>query len=257
MGADYVATQDTPFPSGAMLAGMAALSGMAFLCMFELVILALTTLPRRAGLYSWSMLVAITGALLFNIGVLLYCFVLNERLAWLSGAMFGIGYLFYVPAEFLVLYSRLHLLGATPRTLKLVITVIILEVFLFTVPIAILSIGAVVAHSDQLNVVYSIWQRIEVWMYAGTEIFISSVYIVQVTRMWKADGQWKMKSRLMSLVYIYFFIILLDVANIGIEFSGNTGLQGVFVVSQPIYSIPKYFTSTKHPPLRVSSMLLS
>jgi hypothetical protein len=257
MGTDYVATQDTPFPSGGMLAGMAALNGMAFLCIFELVVTALTTLPRRAGLYSWSMLVAIIGALLFNLGVLLYCFVLNGRLVGLSAGMFGIGYLLYIPAEFLVLYSRLHLLGASPRTLKIVIMVIVLEVLFVTVPIAILSTGAVVASSHKLNLVYSIWQRVEVWMYAGTEIFISSVYIVQVRRMWKADGHLKMKSRLMSLVYIYIFIILLDLANIGIEFSGNTGLQGVFVVSQPTYSTFQSCTSTKHTPFRDSSMPLS
>jgi hypothetical protein len=257
MGNAYVATQETPFPDGAMLVGMAALTGMSFLCIFELVVLALTTLRRRSGLYFWSIIVAIIGALLFNLGVLLYCYALNNRLAWLSGGMFGIGYLLYVPAEFLVLYSRLHLLGASPRTLKLVIIVIVVEVLLITTPIAILSTGAVVAHSAKLNSVFSIWQRIEVWMYASTEIFLSSVYIVQVRRMWKADGHWKMKSRLMSLVYIYFFIILLDISNIGIEFSGNTGLQGVFVVSQPTYSTPQYFTSTKHPLYRDLSMHLS
>jgi hypothetical protein len=257
MGTAYVATQDTPLPDGAMLAAMAALNGMAFLCIFELVVLALTTLRRKTDLYFWSMIIAITGALLFNLGVLLYCFALNNRLVWLSGGMFGIGYLLHVPAELLVLYSRLHLLGASPRTLKLVIMVIVLEVLLMTAPIAILSTGAVVVSSNQLNLVYSVWQRIEVWAYAGTEIFLSSVYIVQVRRMWKADGQWKMKSRLMSLVYIYFFIILLDVSNIGIEFSGYTGLQGVFVVSQPTDSTSQYFTTTKHSSFRGSSMLLS
>jgi len=76
------------------------------MCQFLAVVMVFITFKRFTGLYFWSICAATVSVVLYTIAVVLYNLVLGHRQLWLTSVMLTIGYLAFVPSEFLVIYSR-------------------------------------------------------------------------------------------------------------------------------------------------------
>jgi hypothetical protein len=225
----YNVSQTNALPTGRMLTAIGAFSGMAMLCLFDLTIL-ISTKFRRRSLYFWSMVAATFGAFLFNLGLMLFFFVFGISQPWVVAILTGFGYLIFVPAQFLVLYSRLYVLSVSERIKRFVLVLGITEVLLVALPLDIIATAALVVNSQLLSNIYSYMQRIEVCVYSATMITISAIYLYQVSRTWPTRSEPKTRRALKQLISGAIFIIFLDISNVAMEFSKNSGLQNGWIV---------------------------
>src|ERR1700753_893237 len=126
MGSEFILAPNIPLPEGTGILVIGALTGMCFLCIFQTLIPILTTFRNRKTLYFKSILVSLFGTLLYCIGNALFFFVYGYRkpIAYICTA--GLGYLIAVPAELLLLYSRLYILSFSRRSLHIILTIIII-----------------------------------------------------------------------------------------------------------------------------------
>jgi hypothetical protein len=205
MGSDnYGVPVDAVLPSGRTYVIIGAFNAMGFLCTFELIPIIWTTFKSRSGLYSWGIVVATLGSFLFNLGATIYFFNLSNGTPLLLGltiAIGALGYLLYIPAEFTILYSRLHLLAGSKRTLRLVIILSVAQYTLVTIPNAVLSIGASTISSKSFAIGYSYIQRIEIVVYMAMEIIFSIIYIQHTLQIWSSGSMPKAQKTLNS-VYV-------------------------------------------------------
>jgi hypothetical protein len=233
---NYGVTVDTVLPSGRTYVIIGAFVAMGFLCTFELIPIIWTTFKRRSGLYFWGIVVATVGSFLFNLGTTIYIFNLSNGTPLMLGlttAVSTLGYLIYIPAEFAILYSRLHLLAASQRTLFWVIILAMTEYTLVTIPNAILSIGASTTSSKSFSVSYGYFQRIEIVVYMATEIIFSIIYIRHTLQMWATGSKPKAKKILKLCLCANAIVILLDIVTVVFEFTGHPYYLVCVLVCRP------------------------
>jgi hypothetical protein len=156
--------------------------------------------------------------------------VLKYQTPWISAIFIAFGYIIHIPAEFAVLYSRLHLIGASRRTLHLILAGMVVEVSLITFPSCILVTGALATAAPKFVMAFFYFQRLEVCVYAAFEIVVSGVYIYHVRLMWDMDGIEARKSVLKRLLYMSILIIFLDLSNITVEFAGKNAVRSSLLV---------------------------
>jgi hypothetical protein len=220
---DYGVTADTVLP-GTTYVVVGAFVAMGFLCTFELIPIIWTSFKRRNGLYFWAIVVATLGSFLFNLGTTIYIYNLSNGTKAILGvttAINTLGYLIYIPAEFTVLYSRLHILAASQKTLRFVGILAAAEYALFTIPNAVLSIGASTISTPAFDISYSYFQRIEIVGYTITEIIFSIVYIRHTLRMWGTGAEPKVKKILKWCLCANILVILLDIVTVVFEYTGK------------------------------------
>jgi hypothetical protein len=234
MSDSYAITGSSPLPTGARLIAVGCFTGMAVLCLFELLILIPKRFQRRSGQYFWSLVTALIGAALFNIGIILYNFVLHNTSPWIYVLFLDVGYLLYVPSEMSVLYSRLHLLSPSRKLMQVFLLIAVTEVTLVTIPLTVISTGAQVTSSAGFATAFSVFARVEVIVYAATQWLLSGIYIFQVSKMWKSDASLKVKKLLRHLVLTNMFVILLQLVYVVLEFKGESSLGASWVVCKII-----------------------
>jgi hypothetical protein len=233
LATDVFLNSDGTSNHGQFLIAMGALTGASLFCNIELWGLIWITFKRRTGLYFWSILVATIGSFLYNINVILGYFVTIPVPTWAFGITGVLGYLIYVPAEYFVLYSRLHLLSTSPRVLRWTIVVVATEYALVTIPLAVFwTWGMVDPQSNTVNFVGDRLQQIEVCAYTAVGIILSSIYFIQTVRMWGTSSEPLIKRVLVHLVCINALLVLLDFANVAILFTDSIGLDNGWIVSQ-------------------------
>jgi hypothetical protein len=234
MSDSYTISSNSPLPAGARLIVVGCFTGMAVLCLFELLVLIPKRFQRRSGQYFWSLVTALIGATLFNVGIILYNFVLNNTLPWVYVIFLDVGYLLYVPSEMSVLYSRLHLLSPSRKVMQIFLLIAVTEFTLVTLPLTVISTGAQVSTSAGFDTAFSIFARVEVVVYAVTQWLLSGIYILQVSRMWKSEASLKVKKLLRHLVLTNLFVILLQLVYLVLEFKGESSLGASWLVCTDI-----------------------
>jgi hypothetical protein len=221
---EYGVTADTILPSGRTFVIIGAFNAMGFLCTFELIPIIWATFKRRSGLYFWGIVVATLGSFLFNLGTTIYLFNLSDGTTLLLGlttAISTLGYLIYIPAEYTILYSRLHLLAASQKILFWVMTLSAAEYILVTIPNAILSIGASTTSIKGFTTGYSYFQRLEIVVYMAMEITFFVIYIRHTMQMWILDSSPKVKRTLQLCLCANAVVIILDIVTVVFEFTGR------------------------------------
>jgi hypothetical protein len=244
MGRAYSASLSSQLPSGRILLPMACFISMAMLCTLELCVLVCSKFRRRSGLYFWSIVAAIFATALYEWSNLVQYFLIPGEHLWVLSILGSLGYVLYILSEFLVLYSRLHLVQASPRTLRIVRSVIIAEFLLVTVPDTILANGAL--YLEGWAFPGSVFRRTEIVIYCTVEIFFSLVYIYHVRRVWNAESSPSVRRVWNHLLYTNVLIIILEISNVAIEFSAYYALQNCYTVRIPIQTLPNYSRLT-HP----------
>ena len=180
----YTLSENSMLPPGLIIIAMGAFSGMGLLCVLEVFVLGFTVFRRRQGLYYWSIITATAGVFCFNIGLIVYFFILGNSQRWLSCTLLALGYITYVPAELLVVYSRLHLLSPNKKLIHFVLILAMAEFVLVEIPNFVLGTGALVSSNPNFGNLAGIFQQVEVPLYAAVEIVNSGIYIFQIRQMW-------------------------------------------------------------------------
>jgi hypothetical protein len=173
---------------------------------------------------------AITGAIIFDIGCTLLFFAPGPWRHWLITTALTIGYLVYIPAEFLVLYSRLHILSADKKTLRFILVLITAECLLVTLPNAVISAGSFASTLPGFIRANHFAQRIEIIIYMVTEMVISFTYIRQTLLIWGEGKNPKAKKVLTYLVCANAFLIGVDTVTVVVEFTGHPEIMAALLV---------------------------
>jgi hypothetical protein len=147
----------------------------------------------------------------------LQTWVLIDRLPSIPFAMATLGYLFFPPFGFLVLYSRLHLLLASKRVLKFVLTIIILECALAEFPMALLQLLSIMyPNSKKIAIANKFSWEFEEAIYPTVDFTLCFLYILQVKRIW-GHSEDKMKGVLRHVIAMTAIFVLVDISWVVIQ----------------------------------------
>ena len=146
------------------------------------------------------------------------------------------GWVCMVTGQAFVLYSRLHLVVRNPRTLKLILGMIVFDAFALHVPTIVFTYGSnsptvYRAWSPRFNVM----ERVQVVGFCIQEFIISAVYIVCTVRLLGSIYHSMTRKVMFQLLLINFLCIGMDIILIGLEFTNQ--YVGEASIKPMIYSI--------------------
>jgi hypothetical protein len=202
----------------------------------ELTVLILTTFRRYQGLYLWSLALSATvGLITSGIGNLLHFFDIGPLS--LALALSNIGFYFLVPAQSVVLYSRVHLVVFNQRLLRFLLRAVILNGIFFAILVTIMSFGSAFKQTGPWNAGYKVVERLQVIWFCVQEFVISMLYIretVKLLQLHPANNR-RRKNTMYQLLAINILIIVMDILVVAIEFLGLYYIQ--VLLKDTIYSI--------------------
>ncbi|KAK8124237.1 hypothetical protein PG999_004155 [Apiospora kogelbergensis] len=228
----------------AQLTAVTVLLSIALWNAFEMVPLVFFTFKRFRTLYFWSICAATLGVMMCTTSQFISTWgpAPFDRTRLIASCISCIGWAPMVTGQSLVLYSRLHLLNVSPRTLKIVRFLIILDgVTLHTIGTA-FTLEPLITHSTRLEHVYKLFEKIQITAFMAQEFMLSGIYL------WKAHellGQFdspfhlgrsrlspcriepkdKVRNLLFCLIVANVMAMLLDVSIIVLEFAGLHEVQ--------------------------------
>lgn len=221
---------------------------VAFYNVLELSVFIYTTFKKRNGLYFWSMVVATGGIALNSIGYLLkYARPLdNPGLRAAYTVLVLLGWCSMVTGQSVVLFSRLHLLVDDRYTIRLVLSMIVVDAIICHP--AIFALFALVNSSNPTPYVaaYSVYEKFQLVVFFVQETVISIIYIKESakflrgrktiaqprgsnggdSRSTRMDGN---KTVMRWLIAINVLVVVLDVSVLALEFSDFYDLQTSWV----------------------------
>ncbi|KAJ6784065.1 hypothetical protein PWT90_00352 [Aphanocladium album] len=218
-------------PMAMTMAGLAAISwyigveiNMSLFLLFK----------RRRGLYFWSCALASWGVILQPLFMLLADFdVWKDPVP--SLVMIYITWFIMVIPQSWVLYSRLHLLMRTTKTLQRIKYVLIFNSIVFSIPTMVIGTLAQATNVNPALPSFNLkWDRIQLVIYFAQETALSMLYIFQTYKHLKAilplqQRFWSLSSSsttsqskeqfsvLRHLAYVNILIIALDITLLGIQ----------------------------------------
>jgi hypothetical protein len=167
---------------------LALFVGMGALSCIELIIIIPSYFKQWNGMYFWGVVFATAGATMMTIGNLLLFLFLTDRLHGLSITLIQLGYAIYCPADFVVIYSRLHLVGASPTLLKWVLGAIICELLLVEIPAEVLYTWTMIPNSKSLHDKSKITTLVQGPFYYGLHLAITGIYVHHIYHSWKQEA---------------------------------------------------------------------
>ncbi|OAQ57480.1 hypothetical protein VFPPC_14989 [Pochonia chlamydosporia 170] len=195
------------------------LLSISLYAVIELNCIILATFKTQKSLYFWSFVVATNGIAPYSIGTLLMNVLRSDNPA-LYVTLIAIGWVAMVTGQSLVLYSRLHLVVRSQLCLRIVLTMIIIDIFILHVPNIVLLYGSNIISSPGLIFAHGIYEKIQVTGFALQELIISGLYIKNSLAIFSVQdclndkATRKMRNH---LIWVNVIIILLDIAIIFLE----------------------------------------
>ena len=127
-----------------------------------------------------------------------------------------------------VLYSRLHLVIRSQRTLRLVLAMIITDAFLFHVPTVVFQYGTSYKKTHEKYLPYMApMERVQVLGFSIQEVLISAIYIYATLQMLKGSFNKKIRQTMAFLILIQVIVILCDVVVISLDYAQYFTLKAV------------------------------
>ncbi|KAF2669620.1 hypothetical protein BT63DRAFT_264995 [Microthyrium microscopicum] len=198
-----------------------AFLSMGFILWLEVALLLLLTVKRNKSLYYRALISANIGLLFWILGIMLSN--LLQLNPWIGMSFAVPGYLIFVPSELAILYSRLHVVGASSRLLLYVRIVCTLEVIFITIPTAVIGFGVrvatytVPAFIPAADTMYKI--ECCIWSFVNT--LIAGIYLVLLLKNWSRDSKEPGVRRLFAHLVASTVVLALVMASwIAISFSG-------------------------------------
>ncbi|KAK2612478.1 hypothetical protein QQS21_001416 [Conoideocrella luteorostrata] len=193
----------------------------------ELNFLVITTFKRFRGLYFWSFTCSTWGIAFNAVGYLLRH--LNpDQSGYLHATLILIGWCSMVTGQSLVLYSRLHIVMHDPRLLRYVLGMIIVNAIWLSVPVIVLVYGTNSNNPELFRKPYSVFEKIQLTVFFVQEVLISSLYIVETTRLLKMQrgiASSSMRRVMGHLILVNVFVVLLDISILCLEFTEHYDIQ--------------------------------
>jgi hypothetical protein len=195
---------------------VAVLMGAALVCAFDMIVLITGTFRSWRGLYFWSLVAATGGQILVLISLVLGFWVFTVDKTWVPLIFSTPGYLIYVPAQFAILWSRLHLLMASSKMRRFVLIATICEFVIIEIPSAVLYILPEVSTASLAVLRWSdTWWQVEAIAYLLLDMIFVATYNLQMYRIWPIDQAMAHQKRtLRHIMLLTFFILFVDVAYI-------------------------------------------
>ncbi|KAJ5800662.1 uncharacterized protein N7518_002730 [Penicillium psychrosexuale] len=202
----------------------------------ELTVLILMTFHRYWGLYFCSLTLSATvGLIPSGIGNLLHFFDIGPLS--LALALSNVGFYFLVPAQSVVLYSRLHLVLFNQRLLRFLFCAVIINGIIFSILVTIMSFGSAFMQTGPWNGGYKIVERLQVTWFCVQEFVISMLYIRETIKLLqlRPTNSKRRKNTMYQLLAINILIMVMDILVVTIEFIGLYYIQ--VLLKDTIYSI--------------------
>ncbi|KAB8265162.1 hypothetical protein BDV32DRAFT_134989 [Aspergillus pseudonomiae] len=196
----------------------------------ELIVFCLSTFKFYRGWYFWSLFIASFSLFPICLGYIFYIFYPGIPY-YLSISLIIVSWSCMVTGHSLVLWSRLHLIIHSPRVLHLTLAMIILDGFILHTSTAVLLYGS---HSHNVLMAsrstrgYNIMERVQLVVFCVQELVISGIYLWETAKMLRLNPSPLHYKILSQFLVINIFIIILDVAVVGIQFAGYYALQVTF-----------------------------
>lgn len=193
----------------------------------ELNFLIVTTFKRFRGLYFWSFTSSTWGIAFNAVGYLLR-HLDAQNSGYLHATLILVGWCAMITGQSLVLYSRLHIVMHNQRLLRYVLAMIIVDAIWLSVPIIVLVYGTNSANPDPFAKPYSIFEKLQLTVFFVQEALISSLYIVETTRLLKMQrgvASSAMRRVMSHLILVNVFVVVLDVSILCLEFTGHYDIQ--------------------------------
>ncbi|KAI1085202.1 hypothetical protein F5B20DRAFT_133543 [Whalleya microplaca] len=194
----------------------------------ELTVWVLHTFERWRGIYFWSVLVTTWGVSIHAVGFVLK-FCVPEANWILATVLAEIGWVAMVSGFSIVMWSRLHLvIRSSPRTLRLVLAMIILNAFLFHIPTIIFQflLSNQATHARFLPFM-NITEKVQIVCFSIQEIVISVIYVWGTLNLLKCSLNDKAKNTMTFLIIVQVIVILIDVLVIVLDYLGYFTLKAV------------------------------
>lgn len=196
---------------------IATFVAVAWYNVIELINLIFLTFKRYQGPYFWSMLVSAIGVLPYSVGYLMKFFALTTA-TWLPITLLTVGWWMMVTGQSFVLYSRLHLVLRDLRLLRVVRTMIILNVFFLHVPTTVLTYMANFNTSPTTVRGYDIMEKVQLTGFCVQEVILSGLYMWETHRMLQLNPDRATQKTILQLFAVNLVCILMDIALMIIEF---------------------------------------
>ena len=221
-----------------ILMTMVAFSTIALYNVIELNAIIFATFKRRRGLYFWSFIAATWGIAPHTVGFILKFFNVTS-VWWAPLVLISIGWVAMVTGQSLVLYSRLHLVAGSQRSIRWVRNMIIFDAIVLQIPDMILAFltNRPNAPASVVNA-FSIFDKIQVGMFFVQESIISALYIYETVRLLGPIGgrnRNPLRKLLSHLILVNMLVLVLDATLLGTEYSGHFEIQTTY--KPAIYSI--------------------
>lgn len=203
----------------------------------ELTVLIPLSFKRYRSLYFWSLLTSATiGVIPDALGNTFQFFNLTPL--WLSLLLSNLGFVFMVPNQSVVLYSRLHLVSQNAFMLSFVRWLVIISTPLVLIPTIVMNCGtSYLPNNPSWARGFDIVERLQITWWTTQEMFISSVYIWETVRIIRLglDGDKKRHKILYELLAVNILAIILDISLLVLEYLGYYYAQVLFKAT--VYSI--------------------
>ena len=198
---------------------LAAGTAVAWVYAVEINITIFLTFKRRNGLYFWSLLLSSWGIALHAMGFILKFLVGANWI--LACTIIDVGWVPMVTGQAFVLYSRLHLIVRSRRTLRLILGMIFFNAAALHLPTIVTFFGANSPHSalwiDKFNIV----ERIQLAGFCVQEFIISTIYLYSTTRLLGSTYHNMSKKVMGELIIINCVCIGMDIVLIVLEYTNQ------------------------------------
>jgi hypothetical protein len=199
---------------------IAAFSALAIWSTVELTVRIFFTFKKHTGIYFYSILATTWGVTLHAIGFLLKLFA--PHVLWIFSTIVAeIGWVGMVSGFSVVLWSRLHLVWQSPRLLRWVLIMIIVDAFLFHTLTVVAQFGLSSGHAHhKWAMIMAPMERIQVTAFTIQETIISALYMHATYTMLKGRANLNTETwRVMALLFlVQVLVILIDVVIITLDY---------------------------------------
>jgi hypothetical protein len=200
----------------------------------ELILLIFTTFREWRGLYFWSLLIATFGIIPYCVGFIAEFFTGAPKAIGMS--IDSIGWVLLISGQSFVLYSRLHLVLNSPRILKTVKWMIIIDAIVLHTTTTVLLFGANYGGQQaHFKVGYKWIEKIQMTMFCIQEFILSGLYIWNTLQILKVTSKKGTRRVMWQLFTINIIIIVLDIGLLAIEYRNYHVLEQTF--KSFIYSV--------------------
>ncbi|KAL8383435.1 hypothetical protein RB595_010568 [Gaeumannomyces hyphopodioides] len=222
-------------PQGTDVLLVVIFATMALYNVIELAFIIPITFKRRSGNYFWFFVLATGSIVPYSVGFILKGLNVLPQAIYLWVLLTFVGWCGMILFQSLVLWSRLRFVVHSPRCLRAVLYMIIFNAVICDVPVAVLVFGSNSSNPDPFATAYSIFESIQVTIFAIQELLISLVYIretAKLLRLEKANaGTFNLPARrqvMTHLIYVSIIVVLLDIPTMALQFSEQYATQTAY-----------------------------